>query len=138
MVQSSMNILDSEMQEKYDVIIIGSGMGGLTCASLLAKLENKKILILERHFTVGGYTHMFKRKGRFQWDVGLHYVGEMYEGSRYRALFDFVTNDQVEWVAMPDSYDIYHYPDFTFLSRRGFDRLGADLKELFSVTCRRD
>lgn len=119
------------MQEKYDAIIIGSGIGGLSCASLLAQLQSSKVLVLERHFTAGGYTHMFERQGRFEWDVGLHYVGEMYEGSRYRNLFDFVTDGQLEWTAMPDTYDCYHYPDFSFGSRRGFDHLGSDLKALF-------
>ncbi len=54
-----MNINDN----KFDVIIIGSGVGGLTTASLLAQLENKRVLILERHFKIGGFTHTFNRKG---------------------------------------------------------------------------
>ena len=45
---------------KYDVIIIGSGISGLTTGILLAK-QNKKVLILEKHFKAGGWTHTFKR-----------------------------------------------------------------------------
>ncbi len=46
----------------FDTIVIGSGIGGLTCASLLAQIEERRVLVLERHFTPGGYTHMFRRK----------------------------------------------------------------------------
>ena len=49
------------MKDKYDVIIIGSGISGLCCGALLS-MEGKKVLILEKHFKIGGYTHTFKRK----------------------------------------------------------------------------
>ena len=60
-------------EEKYDTIIIGSGIGGLTAAAFLSK-EGKKVLVLERHYTAG-FTHIFKRNG-YEWDVGIHYIGE--------------------------------------------------------------
>jgi len=63
--------------DTYDAIIVGSGIGGLTTAALLSKCFKKKILVLEQHFQPGGLTHDFQRKGKFHWDVGLHYVGEM-------------------------------------------------------------
>ena len=50
-----------KIKEKYDVIIIGSGISGLCCGALLA-MEGKKVLILEKHFKIGGYTHTFKRQ----------------------------------------------------------------------------
>jgi len=46
----------------YDTIVIGSGIGGLTAAAFLSK-EGQKVLVLERHYTAGGFTHVFKRKG---------------------------------------------------------------------------
>jgi all-trans-retinol 13,14-reductase len=54
-------------KHKYDAIIIGSGLGGLTTAAILAK-EGKKVLVLERHFKGGGFTHVFKRK-KYEWDI---------------------------------------------------------------------
>ena len=61
--------------EQYDAIIIGSGISGLTCAALLAQ-EGKKVLLLEKHFKVGGWTHTFRRNN-YEWDVGIHYIGEV-------------------------------------------------------------
>ncbi len=106
----------------YDVIIIGSGISGLSAASILTKLFGKKVLVLERHFKIGGFTHVFKRKGNFgeyHWDVGLHYVGQMGSGSMSRAIFDFVSNGIVKWKKMPDPFDIFIYPDFSFSALEG-------------------
>jgi len=107
------------MEKKYDIIIIGSGLGALSTASILAQLKNKKVLILERHFKIGGFTHTFKREGKFEWDIGLHYIGEMYKGSMSRSIFDFVTQGKVKWNPMPDVYDKFVYPDFTFDAVKG-------------------
>ncbi len=57
---------------QYDCIVIGSGIGGLTVATLLARVGKKRVLVLERHFKPGGFTHSFRRQ-EFEWDVGLHY-----------------------------------------------------------------
>lgn len=54
----------------FDVIVIGSGMGGLTAAGLLAKL-GLSVLVLEQHDRPGGYAHSFKRK-RYLFDAGVH------------------------------------------------------------------
>ena len=48
--------------EKYDVVIVGSGIGGLCCGSILA-LSGKKVLICEAHTQPGGVAHSFKRNG---------------------------------------------------------------------------
>ena len=52
----------------YDFIIIGAGYGGLTAASLLAK-SNKKVLVLESHYSIGGCAGFYKREGLL-YDVG--------------------------------------------------------------------
>src|SRR4051812_45500356 len=61
----------------WDYVVVGSGMGGMTCAALLAKL-GRRVLVLEQHYVPGGFTHTFKRK-RWTWDVGVHAVGEVTE-----------------------------------------------------------
>ena len=47
--------------QEYDMIIIGSGIGSL-CAAALLRLQGKNVLVLEKHFKIGGWTHTFKRK----------------------------------------------------------------------------
>jgi len=92
------------IDSRYDVIVVGSGLGGLTTAALLAK-AGKKVLVLERHYTAGGFTHSYRRRG-FEWDVGVHYVGEVHKpGSRLRRVFDAVTDAQLQWARMDDTYD---------------------------------
>lgn len=100
-------------QATYDAIIIGSGIGSLSVASLLAQMAKKRVLVLERHFKLGGFTHTFKRKG-YSWDVGLHYVGGLEPGSRGRQLFDFITRSGVQWQKLPERFETFVCPDFTF------------------------
>ena len=93
-----------QLQATYDTIIIGSGMGGLSTAAILSK-EGQKVLVLERHYTAGGFTHVFKRKG-YEWDVGIHYIGEVQrENSLLKKLFDYVTDSQLKWADMGEVYD---------------------------------
>ena len=93
-----------QLEEQYDAIIIGTGMGSLTTAAFLAK-EGKKVLLLERHYTAGGFTHVFKRKG-YEWDVGIHYIGEVQkENSPLRKMFDYITNKNLHWADMGEVYD---------------------------------
>ncbi|MBX7258904.1 MAG: NAD(P)/FAD-dependent oxidoreductase [Candidatus Hydrogenedentes bacterium] len=100
--------------QDFDVIVIGSGMGGLALGSILAQMRKKRVLILERHYRLGGFTHAFDRPGGRSWDVGLHYVGDMHPGSMSRSLFDFVTAGGVDWARMPSPFEKFVYPDFTF------------------------
>jgi phytoene dehydrogenase-like protein len=61
----------------FDVIVIGSGIGGLDVAALLAKSAGRRVLVLERHYGPGGRTQVFHRPGS-EWDVGLHDVGQLH------------------------------------------------------------
>ncbi|MCX5686922.1 MAG: NAD(P)/FAD-dependent oxidoreductase [Candidatus Omnitrophica bacterium] len=66
------------MSKKFDVIIIGSGIGGLTIASLLSK--NKKVLLLEKNNNFGGYCAAFKRKG-YRFESAVQAINGLYKGS---------------------------------------------------------
>ena len=107
------------IREEFEAIVIGSGMGGLAFASIMAKLRKWRVLVLESHFKIGGFTHTFTRPGGWSWDVGLHYVGEMGEGMMGRRLFDFITDCDVKWNPMPDVYDVFVYPAMQFSARKG-------------------
>jgi all-trans-retinol 13,14-reductase len=88
----------------YDAIIIGSGIGGLTTAAFLARF-GRKVLILERHDVPGGFTHTFKRKG-YEWDVGVHYVGQVNDpGNLMRQVLDYVSDGNLEWSPRGEVYD---------------------------------
>lgn len=99
---------------RFDAIVVGSGMGGLTCGSLLAQLRGMRVLVLERHFRLGGFTHSFARPGGRHWDMGLHYVGQMAGDAQVRRIMDMVTADHVRWNPMPACFERYHFPGFVF------------------------
>jgi all-trans-retinol 13,14-reductase len=60
-------------KSEFDVIVVGSGVGGMTTAAALSRM-GRKVLLLEQAQTIGGLTRAFSRDG-FTWDVGLHYCG---------------------------------------------------------------
>ena len=62
---------DSALRTDYDVIIIGSGLAGLTAANTLAKLGHT-VLLLEQHFNIGGMATWFTRPGGHVFDISLH------------------------------------------------------------------
>lgn len=93
----------------YDAIVIGSGIGSLTTAGLLARTAGARVLVLEQHTTPGGLTHSFRRMGA-SWDVGVHYVGDMEPGSRPRQLMDYLTAGALTWNRMPAGYDRFYLP----------------------------
>jgi len=100
-------------EHEWDVVVVGSGMGGMTVASLLSQIGRKRVLVLERHFQLGGFTHAFRRRG-FHWDVGLHYLGRLRQGALTRRLFDLVVGGGVEWRSMPSPFEVFHYPGLRF------------------------
>jgi phytoene dehydrogenase-like protein len=61
----------ADMQSSYDVIVIGSGLAGLTAANRLGR-QGWKVLVLEHHYQLGGLATFFKRKGKRIFDISLH------------------------------------------------------------------
>lgn len=97
----------------FDVIIIGSGLGSLTTASLLTKINKKRVLVLEKHYEIGGLTHEFKR-GPYSWDVGLHYVGNLVARAFDNIgmkLFSYITDGNLKWNKMPEIFEKFIFPD---------------------------
>jgi len=114
----------------FDAIVIGSGTGGLSVASLLAQ-EGKRVLLLEQHYIIGGYTHAFKRKG-YIWDVGLHYVGQVHKkGTLLNKAFRYISNDMLKWEALDDVYDRAVFGETEYEFPCGRENLKTKLKEYF-------
>ncbi|XP_077350811.1 all-trans-retinol 13,14-reductase [Festucalex cinctus] len=125
--------LASKVPDNLDAVIIGSGIGGLGLAVLLTKV-GKKVLVLEQHDRAGGCCHTFTEKG-FEFDVGIHYVGEMQDYKPFRCVVDQLTNGQLQWEPMENPFDHVvigppenrrHYPIYS-----GRTRFPEELKKCF-------
>ena len=68
-------MVSRHIEGTFDIIIIGSGVSGLTCACILGKF-GKKVLVLEQHDRPGGCLHTFQEKG-FTFRSGNHYIGHI-------------------------------------------------------------
>ncbi len=110
--------------EHYDVIVIGSGIGGLTSAGLLAK-QGKKVLVVERHDRPGGYAHGFRRRG-YRFDSAVHVIGGCgdgpYQGSGLiRRLLEVMgVEDQCRFFALDPFYSAI-FPGFRLDVPTGVD-----------------
>jgi all-trans-retinol 13,14-reductase len=93
----------------FDVIVLGSGMGGMTTAAALSRL-NHKVLLLEQAQTIGGLTHTFSREG-FTWDVGLHYCGLFGHEQFAGRILDWLSGGTIEFRSVGTVYDVLHFPD---------------------------
>ena len=95
--------------DRFDVIVIGSGMGGMSCAAALAKY-GKRVGLLEQHYLPGGFTHSFARKG-FQWDAGVHAVGELKTGDLPAKMLGWLGNGKIEMTSLGNPYDRFQFFD---------------------------
>ena len=119
------------LAESWDAIVIGSGIGGMAAAATLSKLAGKRVLVLERHYTAGGFTHTFRRPG-YEWDVGVHYIGDVsHPRATSRRLFDFITDGQLDWADMGDVYDRIILGENAYDLVKGFENFRAQLHEYF-------
>lgn len=75
-------------KEHYDIIVIGSGLGGLICATVLAK-EGKKVLVLEKNNQLGGNLQTFSRN-KCIFDTGVHYIGGLAKGQNLHHYFSYL------------------------------------------------
>ncbi len=115
---------------RFDDIVIGSGMGGMTAAALLAKM-GRRVLVLEQHYVPGGFTHTFKRP-HYEWDVGVHAVGEVTEKSVTGRLLTQLTDGRLRWTSLGEVYDEFYYPDdFRIDFPDTPDKFRANLVEAF-------
>jgi all-trans-retinol 13,14-reductase len=117
----------------YDVVIIGSGLGGLACGTILAK-EGYKVCILEKNKQIGGALQTFVRE-RVIFDSGVHYVGGLDKGQNLYQLFKYLgimdkikirkmDEDVVDALIFGDDPTVYKYA-------QGYDRFIKTLTDQF-------
>lgn len=94
----------SKVPDGLDAIVIGSGIGGLSTAVIMAK-AGKRVLVLEQHDQAGGCCHSFIDKG-FEFDVGIHYIGNMEPSNLGKTFLDQITQGQLEWEPLDKEYDV--------------------------------
>ncbi|MEM7035893.1 MAG: NAD(P)/FAD-dependent oxidoreductase [Bacteroidota bacterium] len=122
--------LEEAGEGPWDVIVIGSGMGGMSCAAALAHYK-RKVLVLEQHYIPGGFTHMFGRKG-FHWDVGVHAIGEMRPKDVPFKILNWLSSGKVKMQSLGDPFDRFWFPDgFKWELPASRERFVQNLKEAF-------
>ncbi len=122
----------SDHDDAWDAIVIGAGLGGLSTAAYLST-NGKRTLVLEQADRVGGCTHVFRRRGRWEFDVGVHYTGGAGPGTATGTVLQGLgLADRIEHVQLdPDGFDTLVFPDLTFRVPASWDRYLERLIEAF-------
>ena len=118
--------------DRWDAVVVGAGLGGLTTAAYLAT-NGLRTLVLEQGKVVGGSSQVFRRRGRYEFDVGVHYIGECHPGgSMWTILRGVGLEKSIDFAQLdPDGYSTLVFPDLTFRVPRGWDAYLERLLETF-------
>ena len=115
--------------KRYDAIVIGAGVGGLTAGALLAR-RGLKVLLLEKENQVGGYVVSFKRRG-YTFDATGTFLGGCQEGGEfYQILREIDAHEAIEFIPIHHIRNIY--PGFEIsLKQGGFSSYADAVMDLF-------
>jgi phytoene dehydrogenase-like protein len=115
----------------FDVVILGSGLGGLQSAYILSK-EGYNVCLLEKNSQLGGCLQTFKRNNTV-FDTGMHYIGSMDEGQILNQFFKyFKLTDALKLRRMDENgYDIIRYNSKEYKFAMGYDRFVETMLEYF-------
>jgi all-trans-retinol 13,14-reductase len=118
--------------DEYDFVIIGSGLGGLACAYILAS-EGHSVMVLEKNHQIGGHLQVYSRD-KVIFDTGVHYVGSLNEGENLYQFFKyFGILDKLKLKKMDeDKFDVVRFDDGKeYVYAQGYDRFKKRLIEDF-------
>ena len=114
---------------RYEVIVIGAGLGGLECACLLSQ-AGYSVLVLEKEHHVGGCLQSYRRRG-LDYDTGFHYVGGLGEGQSLHETFARLQLLDLPWHRLDEAYDRITIGGRTFSLVQGFDAFAGALAAEF-------
>ncbi len=115
--------------DRYDAIVVGTGIGGLTAAALLA-YSGKKVLAVERHDRVGGYAHSFRR-GAYTFDAAVHLIGGCDSGGLIDQLLTSLgVRDRCDFMPVNPCYRA-EYPGLNLDAPTGTDEFTATYQAAF-------
>jgi all-trans-retinol 13,14-reductase len=102
------------MTGEWDAIVVGGGLGGLTAAAYLAA-AGQRVLVLEQHDWAGGNSHVFRRRRAYEFDVGVHYLGDCGPDGIIPAILGGLgARERVEFRSLdPDCFDVIDLPGIT-------------------------
>src|SRR5690625_1881089 len=106
----------------WDAIVVGAGLGGMTTAAYLTVL-GKRTLLLERHSVLGGSSHVFRRQNKWEFDCGIHYIGDCGPNGQVPTLLRGLGLDEkIEWLPMDENgFDTIVGPDLELKIPVGWD-----------------
>ena len=130
-MKNGISYKQNKIEGVFDYILIGSGPGSLACASVLSKY-GKRCCVLEKHYTAGGFTHVFRRRG-YEWDVGVHYIGDVNRPTTLLfKIFNYITEGRLKWEDMGEIYDKVILGDEEFHFVKGSENFKKEIKKNFS------
>ena len=115
----------------YDIVIIGSGLGGLICGNILSE-EGMNVCILEKNKQLGGCLQTFTRNNVI-FDTGVHYIGSLGEGQitnkffRYLHIFDQLKLKKLD----ENAFEIIDYKGKEYRYAMGYERFTESLSHQF-------
>ena len=113
----------------YDIIIIGSGLGGLECAVLQSR-AGRSVLVLERSNQPGGCMQSYRRGGKM-YDTGLHYVGGLLPGQALHDEFETLGLLDLPWERMDERFDRVMIGDREYSFAQGHEQFVECLAKEF-------
>ena len=121
------------MEPRFDAIVIGSGIGGLTAAAALAK-HGRRVLVLEQHSQLGGLTQTFRR-GDYKFAPGVHYIGGLGKGpgpgGQFGRMLRRLAGKELRFAPIGSPYDIVRLPEFEFPVEAPLEAYRARLEASF-------